>query len=82
MSSLALHRLGGKLINDFRHAGLTPRQEWLFQMVCDELEYRGRRRIARDRCTCLLCVGPFADEDGVPLGRLEALTEGDHRFDR
>lgn len=73
MTSLSLHRLGGKLLNDFRAAGLTERQEWLWCTVINELEFRNRRRYVRDRCTCLLCVGPFEEGDESPLDRLETV---------
>lgn len=66
MSSEALHRLGGKLVNDARFVGLSARQEALWACVVSEMEYRNRRRVVRDRCTCLICMAPFVDDDQAP----------------
>lgn len=73
MTSLSLHRLGGRLINDARIRDLSSRQEAVWAAVVSELEYRNRRRIIKDRCTCLICVGPFVEEDPNPAERLEGL---------
>lgn len=76
MPSLALHRLGGKLLNDDKAQGLTTRQEALWEAVTSELEYRNRRRIIADRCMCLLCVGPFCDGGPEPA-ELRAAVHAD-----
>lgn len=58
-SFVTLHRLGGRLLNQWRTDGLTDGQLALLQGVESELAYRNRRRPAPDRCTCQLCCEPF-----------------------
>lgn len=62
MPSQSLHRLAGKLYNDFRTVGLSERQHDLFDGVLSELAYIRRRTRPVDLCTCWFCVGPFDDE--------------------
>lgn len=60
MTSLSLHRLGGKLLNKFRSDGITHSEDKLLTSVMSELEYRARRSAQPDRCACQLCMSPFA----------------------
>lgn len=75
MNSQSLHRLGGKLLNDYRYGDLTERQDALWQAVVSELAYRQRRRVALDRCTCLLCCDPFEEGPEAPAERRRALLD-------
>lgn len=58
----ALHRLGGRLINLWHTDGLSGRQVAVWDAVVSELDYRNRRRLPQDRCTCQLCMSPFIDD--------------------
>jgi hypothetical protein len=62
LSSRQLHGLAGKFVRDQQAADLTERQEWLFESVISELEYRHRRcHSVWDRCACAWCVPPFLE---------------------
>lgn len=72
-SFVALHRLGGRLLHDWRTDGLTDGQLHLLEGVESELAYRNRHRPYPDRCTCQLCCEPFPladDELGEPPSTL------------
>lgn len=62
MKSVGLHRLAGKLYNEFQCEGLTPAQDHTLSGCISELEYRNRRLAAPDRCTCMFCTEPFPDD--------------------
>jgi len=66
MTSLSLHRLAGKLYNEFRTDGITAEQSKLLDAVISELEYRQRRLCAPDRCTCMFCCSPFPEDATGP----------------
>lgn len=60
--SKALHGLALRLMNQQTGRDLSERQEWLWEAVVSELEYR--RRNERNPwlvCSCQLCVPPFPD---------------------
>jgi hypothetical protein len=38
---------------------LSDAQEWLWDAVVSELEYRHRQAPPLKRCSCLLCLAPF-----------------------
>lgn len=62
MTSRELHGIAMRFDRDRHHTDLTAAQEWLFDAVVSELEYR--RRSARptwSACSCWLCFGPFED---------------------
>lgn len=59
-SDRSLHGLGIRLQRDMRHIDISAGQQWLFDAVVSELEYRHRRtRPTARRCSCELCVPPF-----------------------
>lgn len=58
-SQVALHRLAGKLANLEQEQDLSVRQEWLFGVVLNELEYRSRQMLWWQRCSCRFCAEPF-----------------------
>jgi hypothetical protein len=60
--SRGLHALAFRLMDLRRSADLSERQEWLWDAVISELEYR-RRTHPRPAwaCACQLCVPPFPD---------------------
>lgn len=44
--------------------GISDAQEWLWDAVISELEYRRRRDRGRIvACSCMLCIPPFPDVD-------------------
>jgi hypothetical protein len=53
--------MGGRLYNESQQRELTAGEEKLWVWIVSELEYRARRITPADRCTCLLCCGPFPD---------------------
>jgi len=61
-SSEELHALGGRLFNLSRTQDLSSRQEWLWDALQSELQYRRRRGLPGRFCVCALCVGPFVDD--------------------
>lgn len=59
-SSPALHGLALRLMNLRRGENLSDAQEWLWDAVISELEYRRRRALGTVKaCSCMLCVPPF-----------------------
>jgi hypothetical protein len=61
-NSKALHGLAFKLMNLRTSEDLSDAQEWLWDAVISELEYR-RRTHPRPAwaCACMLCIPPFED---------------------
>jgi hypothetical protein len=70
MSSQELHAIAGRFNRQRPMADLTERQEWFYDAIVSELEYRRRRaRPTWSACACYLCLSPFpgpllSDEDG------------------
>lgn len=63
-SSRSLHGLAMRLMNLRSGEDLSDAQEWLWDAVISELEYRRRRDLGRVRaCSCMLCVPPFPEPD-------------------
>lgn len=61
-SSTALHAVAMRLNRDRSSGDLSDDQEWLFDAIVSELEYRRRRtRPVWRSCSCYLCVPPFPD---------------------
>lgn len=61
-SSGALHAVAIKMDGMRRGEDLSPSQEWLFDNIVAELEFRRRRtRPVWRCCSCWLCVPPFED---------------------
>lgn len=63
MTDRELHQVGFRFQWDRREQDLSDRQEWLYDAVCSELEYR--RRSARPTwkaCSCELCFSPFPED--------------------
>lgn len=55
-----LHRIAYRLQHQRESADLSDRQEWLWDALISELEYRWRSEERfLFRCTCQLCVAPF-----------------------
>lgn len=55
-----LHAIAFRFLNLQTTADLTERQEWLWQILVDELERRAAKtRPAWQRCRCGLCTPPF-----------------------
>lgn len=64
MSDAQLHATAMKLARDSETRDLSAAQEWLWQSLISELEYRWRTtRPASFRCSCMLCVPPFPDPE-------------------
>lgn len=64
LSDRACHGIAMKLRVESQALDLSPQQEWLWEALISELEYR--RRVAMRRrfgspCTCELCLGPFEE---------------------
>jgi hypothetical protein len=60
--STNLHAIAIKLQRRSRTEDLSDRQEWLFNLLCHELELRQRIGPPEyPRCNCELCVSPFDD---------------------
>lgn len=68
LGSSQLHGLALKLRNSFWAGDASLKQEWLFDVVCNELEWRSARpgRGYR-RCVCELCMPPFPDTQEQPF---------------
>lgn len=61
-SSPSLHGLALKLMRMRTSEHLSDAQEWLWDAVISELEYRRRRDYGRlQACSCMLCIPPFPD---------------------
>lgn len=61
-SSPALHGLALKLMRMRTSEGISDAQEWLWDAVVSELEYRRRRALGTvQACSCMLCIPPFPD---------------------
>lgn len=59
-SSETLHAVAGRLTNIAQQADLSEAQNYLWDCVIAELEYRFRHRSAQwPWCSCELCVPPF-----------------------
>lgn len=59
-----LHAIAGSFDRRRISEDLSSRQEWLYDAVISELEYR--RRVTRPiwrSCSCRYCVPPFTDGD-------------------
>jgi len=55
-----LHGIAGSFFRQMQQRDLSSRQEWLFEQVCAELEYRRQRTRPIWRCcSCQFCVPPF-----------------------
>lgn len=66
MSSRELHAIAERFNRLRPSQDLSERQEWFYDAIVSELEYR--RRVARpswSACACYLCLGPF-DFDELP----------------
>jgi len=62
MTLRELHGLAGRFARDRRSVDLSAAQEWLWDALISELEYRRRTtRPSWQRCSCELCVPPFPD---------------------
>jgi hypothetical protein len=60
MEDRELHAVAFRLQHERMQAGLTDAQEWLFDALVSELEFRRRRATWPSRkCSCELCIGPF-----------------------
>lgn len=64
-TSPALHAVAGKMNRMRTSADLTAAQEWLYDAIVNELEYRRRRQPFLEKCSCWLCCPPF-DDVGQP----------------
>lgn len=68
-----LHAVAMSFDRERRHHDLSDRQEWLFDGIISELEYRRRwgiRHHQRSVCSCWLCFGPFPELEERPQGPL------------
>lgn len=64
LPSRTLHGIAGRFQRQRASADLTAAQEWLWDALISELEYRHRTtRPAWQRCSCALCVAPFPEVD-------------------
>ena len=60
MSSRELHAVAERFNRQRTTQDLTERQEWFYDAIISELEYRRRRaRPTWSACACYLCIGPF-----------------------
>lgn len=63
-SSPALHAVAMKMNRQRTGEDLTDAQEWLYDAIVSELEYRRRRARPMWRaCSCMLCIPPFPEGD-------------------
>lgn len=61
-STPALHAVAHRFNMMRMRADLSDQQEWLFDAIISELEYRRRRTRPRWKaCSCLFCFGPFEE---------------------
>lgn len=59
-SSEQLHGIAGRMLQLQRAYDLSPAQEWLWDHLIAELEWRSRTtRPGWRRCSCALCIPPF-----------------------
>lgn len=62
-SDRELHAVGMRFNIDRKTEDLSLEQEWLYDAIVSELEYRRRRAIRahrwQEQCSCFLCLGPF-----------------------
>ena len=59
-ASRDLHAIAERFNRTRPTADLTERQEWLYDAIISELEYRRRQfRPSWKACSCYLCVSPF-----------------------
>jgi hypothetical protein len=64
MSSRELHGIAMSFDNKRQTMDLSARQEWLYDVVVDELERRHKAtRHILERCWCRYCCNPFPDFD-------------------
>lgn len=62
LDSRVLHAMAFRFNADRQSEDLSDAQEWLYDALISELEYRHRRATnIRDRCSCELCLPPFTD---------------------
>jgi len=62
LTSQKVHGIATKLQHEQRQHDLSERQEWLWDCLISELEYRARREPRWWlRCSCELCAPPFPD---------------------
>jgi len=62
MTDRELHQIGFRFQHERLESGLTERQEWMWDALISELEYRRRRtRPTWRACACELCFSPFED---------------------
>ncbi len=60
MSDRELHQIGFRFAHERQEVDLSDAQEWLWDAIISELEYRRRRaRPAYTACACELCFSPF-----------------------
>jgi hypothetical protein len=73
-----LHGIATSLLKGQETEDLSDRQEWLWNAIISELEWRWhRKRPVWQRCSCYLCVPPFPDD----LSSLPAPLSGDRSLD-
>jgi hypothetical protein len=68
-SSEDIHKVALRFHHERMTEGLTERQEWLWDALISELEYRFREGMRSSRypvCSCWLCFGPF-DQPELPF---------------
>lgn len=59
-SSPALHAVAHRFARMRAQEDLSEHQEWLWDAIIEELEFRHRTtKPTWRRCTCAYCVGPF-----------------------
>lgn len=60
MSSREIHAVAFRFNWERQESDLSEPQEWLYDALVSELEYRRRNaRWPESRCSCELCVNPF-----------------------
>ena len=58
-TSEALHGIAGRFARQRAAEGLSGAQEWLWDQVIGDLEWRYYAEVLpRDRCTCAFCTPP------------------------
>lgn len=64
MSDRELHGIAFRFNHDRQTCDLTERQEWLYDAIISELEWRRRHaRPGWTACACELCFSPFPDPE-------------------